>query len=167
MLEDGLQQADQELAVLLEEEDEARHVLVRHGVGAVAASEGLIPASCTLLRTPKTSCARTTTVGRVQMAGARMRREVATWIPRGSRHTLNVVAAFDRITSDPACLNGQPCVRNLRLTVRRVLEALALYPNREELLREYPELEQEDLRQVLAYAATMLDDRGLDLPKSA
>lgn len=80
---------------------------------------------------------------------------------------LDEVAAFDRITSDPARLNGQPCVRNLRLTVRRALEALALYPNREELLREYPELEQEDLRQVLAYAATMLDDRVLDLPKSA
>ena len=64
-------------------------------------------------------------------------------------------------------MNGQPCVRNLRLTVRRVLEALALYPERAELLREYPELEQEDLRQVLAYAATMLDDRVLDLPKSA
>lgn len=77
------------------------------------------------------------------------------------------MAAFDRITSDPARLNGQPCVRNLRLTVRRVLEAFALYADREELLREYPELEQEDLRQVLAYAATMLDDRVLDLPKSA
>lgn len=80
---------------------------------------------------------------------------------------LDVMAAFDRITSDPARLNGQLCVRDLRLTVRRVLEALALYPDREELLREYPELEQEDLRQVLAYAATMLDDRVLDLPKSA
>ena len=80
---------------------------------------------------------------------------------------LNVMTAFDQITSDPARLNGQACVRNLRLTVRRVLEALALYPNREELLREYPELEQEDLRQVLAYAATMLDDRVRDLPKSA
>lgn len=80
---------------------------------------------------------------------------------------LVVMAAFDRISSDPARLNGQPCVRNLRLTVRRVLEALALYSNRDELLREYPELEQEDLRQVLAFAATMLDDRVLDLPKSA
>lgn len=64
-------------------------------------------------------------------------------------------------------MNGQPCVRGLRLTVRRVLEALALYPDRAELLREYPELEAEDIRQVLAYAATALDDKVLDLPKSA
>jgi len=74
---------------------------------------------------------------------------------------------FDRITSDPGRMNGQPCVRNLRLTVRRVLEALAVYPDRAELLREYPELEDEDIRQVLAYAATALDDKALKLPKSA
>ncbi len=77
------------------------------------------------------------------------------------------MATFDRITTDPRRMNGQPCVRGLRLTVRRVLEALALYPDRAELLREYPELEAEDIRQVLAYAATALDDKVLDLPKSA
>jgi uncharacterized protein (DUF433 family) len=74
---------------------------------------------------------------------------------------------FDRITSDPGRMNGQPCIRNLRLTVRRVLEALAAYPDRAELLREYPELDGEDIRQVLAYAATALDDKVLKLPKSA
>ena len=63
---------------------------------------------------------------------------------------------FDRITSDPAKLNGEPCIRNLRLTVRRVLEALAIYPNREELKGEYPELEDEDIRQALMYAAASL-----------
>jgi uncharacterized protein (DUF433 family) len=72
-----------------------------------------------------------------------------------------------RITSDPHRMNGQPCVRNLRLTVRRILEALATYPDRSELLREYPELEDEDIRQVLAYAAASLDDRVIELPKSA
>lgn len=41
----------------------------------------------------------------------------------------------------------------LRLTVRRVLEALATYPDREELRGEYPELEDEDIRQALLYAA--------------
>jgi uncharacterized protein (DUF433 family) len=74
---------------------------------------------------------------------------------------------FDRITSNPNRMNGQPCVRNLRLTVRRVLEALAIYPDRAELLREYPELEAEDIPQVLGYAATALDDLVIDLPKSA
>ena len=74
---------------------------------------------------------------------------------------------FDRITSRPDRMNGQPCVRDLRLTVRRVLEALAIYPDRAELLREYPELEPEDIRQVLGYAATALDDKVIELPKSA
>jgi uncharacterized protein (DUF433 family) len=70
---------------------------------------------------------------------------------------------LDRITVDPDRLNGQPCIRDLRLTVRRVLEALALYPSRDDLRREYPELEDEDIRQALEYAAAYLDDRIIDL----
>lgn len=70
---------------------------------------------------------------------------------------------FDRITVDPAKMNGQPCIRNMRITVRRVLEAMATYPDREELHREYPELEDEDIRQALAYAAANLDDSVIDL----
>jgi len=70
---------------------------------------------------------------------------------------------FDRITTDPARMGGQPCIRNLRLTVRRVVEAVAAYPDREELLREFPELQDEDIRQALEYAAAMLDDKALPL----
>ena len=77
------------------------------------------------------------------------------------------MTTFNRITSAAALLGGQPTVRGLRLTVRRVLEALALYPDRDELLREYPELEPEDIRQVLAYAATTVDDKVVDLAKTA
>ncbi len=76
------------------------------------------------------------------------------------------MANFDRITSDPARMNGEPCIRNLRLTVRRVLEALAAYPGREELKREYPELEDEDIRQALAFAAASLDDKVLPVPQT-
>lgn len=71
---------------------------------------------------------------------------------------------FDRITSDPAILSGQPCIRGMRLTVRRVLEALATYPDRGELRSEFPELEDEDIRQALEYAAANLDDRVVELP---
>ena len=70
---------------------------------------------------------------------------------------------FNRITSDPAVMNGQPCIRGMRLTVRRVLEALATYPDRQEFSAEYPELEDEDIRQALAYAAANLDDQILEL----
>lgn len=56
-------------------------------------------------------------------------------------------------------MNREPCIRNLRLTVRRVLEALATYPDRAELKREYPELGDEDIRQALAFAAADMDDQ--------
>ena len=68
---------------------------------------------------------------------------------------------FDRITTDPGRMNGEPCIRRMRLTVRRVIEALATYPDRAELKREYPELEDEDIRQALAFAAASLDDKIL------
>lgn len=68
-----------------------------------------------------------------------------------------------RISIDPEKMNGEPCIRGLRLTVRRVLQALALFPDRAELKREYPELEDEDIHQALMFAATYLEDRVLPL----
>ncbi len=73
------------------------------------------------------------------------------------------MVGLDRITSDPSVMNGQPCIRGMRLTVRRVLEALATYPDRPEFSAEYPEIEEEDIRQALAYAAANLDDKVLEL----
>ena len=64
---------------------------------------------------------------------------------------------FDRITTNPEVMNGKPCVRGLRLTIRRVVEAVALYPEWEDLQGEYPELEKEDIRQALAFAAINFD----------
>jgi len=75
--------------------------------------------------------------------------------------------ALDRITLDPAQLNGQPCLRHLRLTVRRVLEIAALYPDRVERLSEFPELEDEDFRQALHYAALQLPDGIVTLDPNA
>lgn len=75
-------------------------------------------------------------------------------------------AKFDRITRDPEKMNGQPCIRGMRLTVRRVLEVMALYPDRAELFKEYPDLEDEDLVQALEYAAECMDDKTIDLSLS-
>lgn len=69
---------------------------------------------------------------------------------------------LDRITVNPEQMNGQPCIRGMRITVKRVLLALATYPDREEFRREYPEIEDEDIKQALQYAATYLDDRIID-----
>ena len=71
---------------------------------------------------------------------------------------------LDRITIDTARMNGEPRIRDLRLTVRRVLQALAAYPDRAEPKREYPELEDEDIRQTLAFAAALVDDKVLPFP---
>jgi uncharacterized protein (DUF433 family) len=69
---------------------------------------------------------------------------------------------FDRITWNSNQMNGQPCIRGMRLTVRRVVEAVALYPDRDDLLRNYPELEPEDIRQALAFAAANLEDSAAE-----
>jgi len=67
------------------------------------------------------------------------------------------VNAFDRITVQPAKCGGKPCIRGLRITVRRVLELLAAHPHREDILKEYPFLEEEDLQQALNYAVAFVD----------
>ena len=64
----------------------------------------------------------------------------------------------DRITYHPQRMNGQPCLRNLRLTVRRVIEIAALYPDRSERLLEFPGIEDEDVRQGLHFLALQLPD---------
>ena len=68
------------------------------------------------------------------------------------------MATFDRITSVPMILNGQPTIRGVRLPLRRAIAALAVYPNWDDLRREYPELEPEDIRQALEFAAQNLDE---------
>lgn len=78
-----------------------------------------------------------------------------------------LIAGFDRLTVDPDQMNGQPCIRGMRITVRRVLEALAAYPDRDALAANYPELEPEDIRQALAYAALSLDDRVINTDRAA
>ena len=64
-------------------------------------------------------------------------------------------------------VDGQPCIRGLRLTVRRVLEALSTYESRSELREDYPELEDQDIRQALAYAAAIVGDETTTLPTAS
>lgn len=77
------------------------------------------------------------------------------------------VELFDRITVEPGKCGGKPCVRGMRITVRRVLELLATYPDRSALLAEYPFLETEDLNQALRYAAASVDAETLSIDRVA
>jgi len=71
--------------------------------------------------------------------------------------------SFDRITIEPGKLGGQPCIRGMRLTVKRVLALISLYPDRKELFKEYPELQEEDIQQALQYAQLLVEDKNLPL----
>ncbi len=74
---------------------------------------------------------------------------------------------FDRITADPAVLGGKPCVRGMRLSVERILDVLAQKPSWDDLKQDYPEIEDEDIRQVLSFAAASLGDRIIPTDASA
>ncbi len=60
---------------------------------------------------------------------------------------------MNRITLDPGQRGGRPCIRGLRITVYDVLSMLASGMSQPDILDDFPELEQEDIRAVLAYAA--------------
>ncbi|MBI3185845.1 MAG: DUF433 domain-containing protein [Myxococcales bacterium] len=60
---------------------------------------------------------------------------------------------LDRITVNPAVCGGQPTIRGLRIPVGLVVRHIAAGQAPEEVVREYPELEVEDVRQALLYAA--------------
>ena len=70
---------------------------------------------------------------------------------------------FRRITINPGVLNGQPIIRGTRLTVRRVVEAVALYPDRAELKAEYPSLTDADIEEALRFAAMSVADENATL----
>jgi uncharacterized protein (DUF433 family) len=65
---------------------------------------------------------------------------------------------FDRITFDPGIMGGRACIRGMRLTVSLVVNLVANGMTVEEILREYPELEEEDIRQALQYAASLANE---------
>ena len=61
--------------------------------------------------------------------------------------------ATGRITIEPGKRGGKPCVRGLRITVYEVLDYLASGMTEDEILRDFPDLEREDLRACLTFAA--------------
>ena len=67
--------------------------------------------------------------------------------------------ALDRITVDPEVCGGRPCLRGLRMRVSDVLEILAHGATRQEILEDYPYLEDEDITAALVYAAHHTDHR--------
>lgn len=67
--------------------------------------------------------------------------------------------AFDRITFDPSIMGGRACIRGMRIPVSILVGQVAHGASFEEILREYPDLEREDIQQALAYAAWLAQEQ--------
>jgi uncharacterized protein (DUF433 family) len=65
---------------------------------------------------------------------------------------------FDRITFDPAVMGGRACIRGMRMTVSLVVNLVANGMSTEDIIREYPELETDDVRQALQYASALANE---------
>ncbi|MFH0899317.1 MAG: DUF433 domain-containing protein [Pseudomonadota bacterium] len=65
---------------------------------------------------------------------------------------------FDRITSDPNLMGGRACVRGLRIPVSLVVSLVANGMTTDKIVNEYPDLEAEDIRQSLQYAASLANE---------
>ena len=70
---------------------------------------------------------------------------------------------FERITIEPDKMGGVPCIRGLRIPVATVVGMIAEGMSVEEILADYPDLEADDIRQALQYAAEAVRERELPL----
>ena len=71
---------------------------------------------------------------------------------------------LDRITRDPEVMGGKPCLRGMRVTVGTIVGLVASGRTNAEILAAYPYLEEEDIRQALAYAAWRVEEIEVPLP---
>ena len=73
---------------------------------------------------------------------------------------------FDRITANPNILGGKPCIRGMRISVALIVNLVANGMTVSEIIGEYPDTEEADVRQALRYAAWAAEDI-VYLPASA
>jgi len=74
---------------------------------------------------------------------------------------------FPRVTVHPSQMGGVPCLRGLRIPVATVVGMVADGMSEDQILRAYPDLEPEDIREALRYAAAAVSERELPLVKIA
>jgi uncharacterized protein (DUF433 family) len=72
---------------------------------------------------------------------------------------------FDRITFDPKMMGGRACIRGMRMTVSMVVNLVANGMTIPEILGEYPDLEPDDIRQALQYAASLAREEVHPFPE--
>lgn len=74
---------------------------------------------------------------------------------------------LDRITINPSVCNGKPTIRDMRITVKTILEFLAAGETEENLLKAYPNLQAEDIKAAVQYAARSMDRELLEFKKAS
>jgi len=74
---------------------------------------------------------------------------------------------FNRITLDPEKCFGKPCIRGIRMPVTSILSYLSSGMTVDQILKEWPELEREDIYQALGYAAWAMEERVIPLEEAA
>ncbi len=74
---------------------------------------------------------------------------------------------LERITFDGTILGGRACIRGMRVTVALLLNLIANGMSAADIVKEYPYLEEEDIRQALQYAAQLADESVYSLELSA
>lgn len=77
------------------------------------------------------------------------------------------VTNFERITVNPNQMGGVPCIRGLRIPVATVLRMLAGGMTEQEILAEYPDLQTDDIRECLRFAAISAMERELPVSRIA
>jgi len=77
----------------------------------------------------------------------------------------NTMTAYPRITVNPNQMTGLPCIRGLRIPVATVVEMVSEGMSEAEILEDYPDLETEDIREALRYAAEAVRERELPIIK--
>ncbi len=70
---------------------------------------------------------------------------------------------FDRITFDPDIMGGRACIRGMRIPVSVIVGQIAHGATHDEILNDYPDLEREDVREALRYAAEAVREREIPL----
>lgn len=74
---------------------------------------------------------------------------------------------FDRISIDPQVCFGKPCIKGTRIWVSLILDFLASGESEAQILAAYPQLQPDDIRAALAYAAEVARERIVPVPSAA
>ena len=74
---------------------------------------------------------------------------------------------LDRISIDPEICFGKPCIKGTRIWVSLILDFLASGETEDQILAAYPQLQPEDIRAALAYAAELARERIVPIPSAA